>query len=113
MVTTKQLRREIRDQLGVAVFGRLPLRSSEISKAYEQLADEKPCDEWTAAKTRFLALGAACDALDQEHDREPFDAQKPYTKPELQIMYDALKATAEDDSTDDEATATAGGDAGA
>lgn len=114
MTTTKQLRRKIRAELGVSVFGRLPLRSREISKAYEQITGEKPGEEWSAAKTRHVALSKASSSVDREDDfdREPYDAQQPYRKQELQIMYDALEK-ASDDSTDDEATAEAGGDRGA
>lgn len=109
MPTSKHLRRQIRDALGVAVFGRLPLRRKEIEKAYEQMTGEQPDPEWSAAKLRHITLGKAHDAVDEELDREPYDASQPCVKSELQAMIDALEEA--DDSTADEETAEAGGDA--
>lgn len=109
MTTTKVLRREIRELVDVgAIVGRLPLDDREISAAYERLDGCRPPSEWSAAKTRHVTLQTACSITGDDVEREPYDAGKPYTKPELQTMKEALETI---DSTASEATDATQGEA--
>lgn len=109
MTTTKQIRREIRNELGLPVYGRTPLRARAFEEAFDRLGDDDRVEQWSAAKTRFVTLATAHNRLDKGFDREPYAASQPCTKAELMTLKEALDDAAEEEEPDEEPV-PAGGD---